>query len=45
MEQANFFEAHATEYSKAATLEQWHGADGVWATFDRLQARRETPAN
>jgi ribonucleoside-diphosphate reductase beta chain len=30
VEHANFFEARATEYSKAATKGQWHGADGVW---------------
>jgi ribonucleoside-diphosphate reductase beta chain len=40
VEHANFFEARATEYSKAATRGQWHGADGVWAEFDRAQARR-----
>jgi ribonucleoside-diphosphate reductase beta chain len=41
VEHANFFEARSTEYSKAATQGQWHGADGVWAEFDRLRARRE----
>jgi ribonucleoside-diphosphate reductase beta chain len=40
VEHANFFEARSTEYSKAATTGQWHGADGVWAEFDRLKARR-----
>ncbi|MGZ3370840.1 MAG: ribonucleotide-diphosphate reductase subunit beta, partial [Caulobacteraceae bacterium] len=40
VEHANFFEARATEYSKAATTGQWHGADGVWAEFDRMQTRR-----
>ena len=40
VEHANFFEARSTEYSKAATQGQWHGADGVWAEFDRLKARR-----
>jgi len=40
VEHANFFEARATEYSKAATTGQWHGADGVWAEFDRIQTRR-----
>jgi len=40
VEHANFFEARATEYSKAATRGQWHGADGVWAEFDRMQTRR-----
>jgi ribonucleoside-diphosphate reductase beta chain len=42
VEHANFFEARATEYSKAATRGQWHGADGVWEAFDRLKARGET---
>jgi ribonucleoside-diphosphate reductase beta chain len=41
VEHANFFEARSTEYSKAATRGQWHGADGVWAEFDRAKARRE----
>jgi ribonucleoside-diphosphate reductase beta chain len=40
VEHANFFEARATEYSKAATRGQWHGADGVWAEFDRMQTQR-----
>ncbi len=40
VEHANFFEARATEYSKAATRGQWHGADGVWAEFDRLKSGR-----
>jgi ribonucleoside-diphosphate reductase beta chain len=40
VEHANFFEARATEYSKAATTGQWHGADGVWATFDGLMSKR-----
>ena len=40
VEHANFFEARATEYSKAATRGQWHGADGVWAEFDRAKLRR-----
>ncbi len=35
VEHANFFEARATEYSKAATRGQWHGEDGVWAMFDK----------
>ena len=43
VEHANFFEARATEYSKAATTGQWHGADGVWAEFDRMKARRHDP--
>ena len=40
VEHANFFEARATEYSKAATRGQWHGADGVWGEFDRLMKQR-----
>ena len=40
VEHANFFEARATEYSKAATRGQWHGAEGVWSEFDRLMGRR-----
>ena len=40
VEHANFFEARATEYSKAATRGQWHGGDGVWAEFDRLKTQR-----
>ena len=43
VEHANFFEARATEYSKAATTGQWHGAEGVWSSFDdMLQKRSET---
>lgn len=41
VEHANFFEARATEYSKAATQGNWHGADGVWSEFDRMMARRD----
>ena len=40
VEHANFFEARATEYSKAATRGQWHGTDGVWAEFDRVKSQR-----
>jgi ribonucleoside-diphosphate reductase beta chain len=40
VEHANFFEARATEYSKAATTGQWHGEAGVWGAFDRMMARR-----
>ncbi len=40
VEHANFFEARATVYSKAATKGQWHGEEGVWGEFDRLMARR-----
>ncbi|WP_298159212.1 ribonucleotide-diphosphate reductase subunit beta [Brevundimonas sp.] len=41
VEHANFFEARATEYSKAATTGAWHGADGVWGEFDKMMARRD----
>ncbi len=41
VEHANFFEARATEYSKAATKGEWHGQNGVWANFDRTLAKRE----
>jgi ribonucleoside-diphosphate reductase beta chain len=40
VEHANFFEARATEYSKAATRGQWHGEAGVWGEFDRLMSKR-----
>jgi ribonucleoside-diphosphate reductase beta chain len=40
VEHANFFEARATEYSKAATRGSWHGAEGVWGEFDRMMERR-----
>jgi ribonucleoside-diphosphate reductase beta chain len=39
-EHGNFFEARSTEYSKAATEGTWHGDQGVWAEFDRMQAKR-----
>jgi ribonucleoside-diphosphate reductase beta chain len=42
VEHANFFEARATEYSKAATQGSWHGVDGVWDSFDAMMKRRET---
>ena len=42
VEHANFFEARATEYSKAATRGEWHGAEGVWANFDKMKS--ESPA-
>ncbi len=38
VEHANFFEARATEYSKGATQGSWHGADGVWAQFDKVKS-------
>ena len=41
VEHANFFEARATEYSKAATQGNWHGAEGVWGEFDKMMARRD----
>src|SRR5688572_118817 len=44
VEHANFFEARATEYSKAATQGSWHGAQGVWSEFDRLQSQRKEMA-
>ena len=40
VEHANFFEARATEYSKAATRGAWHGAEGVWNAFDRMMEKR-----
>jgi len=45
VEHANFFEARATEYSKAATTGQWHGAEGVWGEFEKLlEKRKQEPA-
>src|SRR5579863_6361899 len=44
VEHANFFEARATEYSKAATTGRWDGDSGVWAEFDRMMAKRSTEA-
>lgn len=38
VEHANFFEARATEYTKAATKGEWHGDDGVWQQFDTKKA-------
>ncbi len=40
VEHANFFEARATEYSKAATRGSWDGATGVWSEFDKMMAKR-----
>ena len=40
VEHANFFEARATEYSKAATKGQWTGDEGVWGAFDQLLKKR-----
>jgi ribonucleoside-diphosphate reductase beta chain len=39
VEHANFFEQRATEYSKGATGGEWHGNEGVWTSFDKLQKR------
>ena len=44
VEHANFFEARATEYSKAATKGAWHGPEGVWGSFDALMKRRNEEA-
>ncbi|MEL7027810.1 MAG: ribonucleotide-diphosphate reductase subunit beta [Pseudomonadota bacterium] len=44
VEHANFFEARATEYSKAATRGDWHGPDGVWAAFDKWSSDRQAGA-
>ena len=44
VEHANFFEARATEYSKAATRGAWQGAEGVWAEFDKSRAARKQGA-
>jgi ribonucleoside-diphosphate reductase beta chain len=41
VEHANFFEARSTEYSKAATKGQWHGAEGVWGEFEKMMAKRD----
>jgi len=40
VEHANFFEARATEYSKAATMGDWHGEGGVWASFEKNNSRK-----
>ena len=42
VEHANFFEARATEYSKAATRGEWHGDEGVWSNFDTMMEKRKT---
>jgi ribonucleoside-diphosphate reductase beta chain len=42
VEHANFFEARATEYSKAATKGDWHGDVGVWSAFDHMLEKRKT---
>jgi ribonucleoside-diphosphate reductase beta chain len=40
VEHANFFETRATEYAKAATGGDWHGAEGAWGIFDARLARQ-----
>ena len=42
VEHANFFEARATEYSKAATKGDWHGDSGVWSNFEAMMEKRKT---
>jgi ribonucleoside-diphosphate reductase beta chain len=42
VEHANFFEARATEYSKAASRGEWHGPDGVWGAFDETMDKRRS---
>jgi len=42
VEHANFFEARATEYSKAATKGDWHGGEGVWSNFDTMMDKRKS---
>ena len=41
VEHANFFEARATEYSKAATKGDWHGESGVWSNFEAMMDKRK----
>ncbi len=41
VEHANFFEARATEYSKAATKGDWHGESGVWSNFESMMEKRK----
>jgi ribonucleoside-diphosphate reductase beta chain len=41
VEHANFFEARATEYSKAATKGDWHGDTGVWSNFENIMEKRK----
>lgn len=41
VEHANFFESRATEYSKAATRGEWHGEEGVWMLFDKVQKKQD----
>ncbi|QGZ95996.1 ribonucleotide-diphosphate reductase subunit beta [Terricaulis silvestris] len=44
VEHANFFEARATEYSKAATKGDWHGDTGVWSNFESMMEKRKAGA-
>jgi ribonucleoside-diphosphate reductase beta chain len=44
VEHANFFEARATEYSKAATKGDWHGDSGVWTNFETMMEKRKAGA-
>lgn len=44
VEHANFFEARATEYAKAATKGSWDGPDGVWAMFDAAEKKKASSA-
>ena len=39
VEHANFFEARATEYSKAASRGEWHGASGVWGLHEKRRGK------
>ncbi|GAO97492.1 ribonucleoside-diphosphate reductase subunit beta [Caedimonas varicaedens] len=39
VEHANFFEARATEYSKAATKGEWYGERGAWGMFDTIRTK------
>ncbi|HEY2481056.1 MAG TPA: ribonucleotide-diphosphate reductase subunit beta, partial [Caulobacteraceae bacterium] len=41
VEHANFFEARATEYSKASSRGAWQGEAGVWTAFDKMIERRK----
>lgn len=41
VEHANFFEARATEYSKGASKGDWHGDDGVWGMFDKIETKKK----
>lgn len=43
VEHASFFETRATEYSKGATLGEWHGSSSAWSLFDnwKLKPKKE----